>query len=104
MTVSFLLMPLCLKTSFVYEYTPNSVTERELFFAHLLPIIECDKNVIVFSGFTCVYYVSYRSRVDAPSDRSVRVLEERIQNSCLVDVGYLKVSPQKIMVVYFQGT
>lgn len=73
---------------FLCVYAPNGVAERNWFFTNLLPIVESCKHIIVLGDFNCVCYANYRSRVDAPTDRNEGFLEERIDDCCLVDVGY----------------
>lgn len=73
---------------FLCVYVPNGVAERKWFFTNLLQIAESYKHIIVFGDSNCIYYAFYRFCVDAPTDRNEGFLEERIDDCCLVDVGY----------------
>lgn len=81
-------------------YGPNSAVDRESFFADLLLFLETAKSAIFDFNSAC--YGNARSNVSLSVHRSVRPLENWVDECRLGDAGYFKLCSSRLTFTHSQ--
>lgn len=87
----------------VCVYAPTKTSQRRVFFEEVVRLVDCEKCVLFFGDFNCVYTPADRANQNVPSDSSALFLEQCMNDSCLEDVTNLANATRTARYTHYQG-